>query len=137
MLKLWQHIEKCQNRYDDYMKLKWNEMDLGEMEDQIKKMRTGLNPIKVQDRKCNTFVGIAEEIKRWGIFIPLISDMKHDSMNTPDGRHWKKVKDTLKQDFSVDDSLELKLLWLLRLFDYKDTIEEICEIAKNEAKMDK
>ena len=100
-------------------------------------MRTGLNPIKVQDRKCNTFTGIAEEIKRWGIFIPLISDMKHDSMNTPDGRHWKKVKDTLKQEFTVDDNLELKLLWLLRLFDYKDTIEEICEIAKNEAKMEK
>ena len=39
-------------------------------------MRTGLNPIKVQDRKCNTFVGIADEIKRWGIFIPLISDMQ-------------------------------------------------------------
>ena len=58
-------------------------------------------------------------------------------MNTPDGRHWKKVKETLKQDFSVDDNLELKLLWLLRLFDYKDTIEEVCEIAKNEAKMDK
>ena len=100
-------------------------------------MRTGLNPIKVQDRKCNTFAGIADQIKRWGIFIPLISDMKHDSMNTPDGRHWKKVKDTLKQDFNVDDKLELKLLWLLRLFDYKDTIEESCEIAKNEAKMDK
>lgn len=33
MLKLWQHIKKCQDRYDDYMKLKWSEMDLGEMED--------------------------------------------------------------------------------------------------------
>ena len=60
MLKLWQHIKKCQDRYDEYMKLKWSEMDLGEMEDEIKKMRTGLNPIKVQDRKCNTFAGIAD-----------------------------------------------------------------------------
>lgn len=100
-------------------------------------MRTGLNPIKVADRKCNTFTGIQEEIKRWSIFIPMISDLKHDSMITPDGRHWKKVKDTVKQDFSVDDNLQLKLLWYLRLYDYKETIEEICEIAKNEAKMDK
>jgi hypothetical protein len=29
------------------------------------------------------------------------------------------------------------LLWNYRLFDYKETIEEVCEIAKNEAKMDK
>ena len=58
MMKLWQHIEKCQNRYDDYMKLKWTGMDIGEMQDEVKKMRTGLNPIKVADRKCNTFTGI-------------------------------------------------------------------------------
>ena len=98
-------------------------------------MRTGLQPIKVQDRKCMTFVGIANEIKQWSIFVPMISDLKHGSMITPDGRHWKKVKETVKQEFEVNDELELKLLWLLRLFDYKDTIEEICEIAKNEAKM--
>jgi hypothetical protein len=58
-------------------------------------------------------------------------------MITPDGRHWKKVKDTVKQEFKVDQNLELSLLWNYRLFDYKETIEEICEIAKNEAKMDK
>jgi hypothetical protein len=53
----------------------------------------------------------------------MITDLKHDSMITPDARHWKKVKETVKQDFVVDENLELKLLWLLRLFDYKETIE--------------
>jgi dynein heavy chain, axonemal len=67
----------------------------------------------------------------------MITDLKHESMITPDERHWAKVKDTVKQKFTVDDNLELKLLWNLRIFDYKDTIEEICEIAKNEAKMEK
>ena len=52
----------------------------------------------------------------------MISDLKHESMITPDGRHWKKVKETVKQDFKVDDNLELKLLWYFRLFDYKETI---------------
>lgn len=99
-------------------------MDINEVEDEIKKMRQGLQPIKISDRKCSAFVGISNEIKRWSIFIPLISDLKHDSMITPDGRHWKKVKDTLKQDFTVGDNLELSLLWNLRLFDYKDTVEE-------------
>ena len=94
-------------------------MDLNEMEDIVKKMRQKLQPIKIADRKCNTFVGISEEIKRWSIFIPMVSDLKHDSMITPDGRHWKKVKDTVKQDFEVGDSLPLKLIWNLRLFDYK------------------
>jgi len=30
------------------------------MEDEIKKMRTGLQPIKIADRRCNTFIGISE-----------------------------------------------------------------------------
>lgn len=90
-------------------------------------MRTGLQPIKIADRKCNTFVGISEDIKRWSIFIPMITDLKHDSMNTKDERHWKKVKDTVKQkDLVIDQNLELNKLWYLRLFDYKDIIEEIC-----------
>jgi len=123
MYKLWEHIKKCQDRFDEYMQLKWNDMDINEMEEQVKKMRTGLQPIKIADRKCNTFVGISEEIKRWGIFIPMIADLKHESMTTPDNRHWTKVCDTLKQSFAVDNSLELKKLWNLRIFDYKDTIE--------------
>ena len=137
MKKLWEHIEKCQKRFDDYLDLKWSEMDINELEDEIKKMRQGLQPIKITDRKCGAFLGISNEIKKWSIFTPLIGDLKHDSMFTPDSRHWKKVKDTLKQDFTVGENLELSLLWNLRLYDYKDTIEEITEIAKNEAKMEK
>ena len=93
-------------------------------------MRQGLQPIKITDRKCGAFLGISNEIKKWSIFIPLIGDLKHDSMFTPDSRHWKKVKDTLKQDFTVGDSLALSLLWNLRLYDFKDIIEEITEIAE-------
>ena len=30
------------------------------MEDLVKRMRQGLQPIKIADRKCNTFLGITE-----------------------------------------------------------------------------
>lgn len=49
----------------------------------------------------------------------MISDLKHESMITPDGRHWRKVKDTVKQEFEVGDSLGLRKIWDLKLFDYK------------------
>ncbi len=67
------------------------------MEDDIKKLRQGLTPIKISDRKCNAFMGITDDIKRWGNFVPMITDLKNDSMITPDGRHWKKVKGQLNQ----------------------------------------
>lgn len=137
MKKLWEHILKCQDQFEDFLKLKWSQMDVNEMEDIVKKLRQGLQPIKISDRKCNTFVGVSEEIKRWAIFIPMVTDLKHESMVTPDERHWKKVKSTVNREFTVNDNLPLSLVWEVRLFDYKETIEEICEIAKNEAKMDK
>jgi len=28
MEKLWEHIKKCQDRFDEYMKLKWTQMDV-------------------------------------------------------------------------------------------------------------
>lgn len=58
MKKLWEHIKKCQDQFDQFLKLKWDGMDLNEMEDLVKKMRQGLQPIKIADRKCNTFLGI-------------------------------------------------------------------------------
>jgi hypothetical protein len=33
-----------------------------------------------------------EEIKRWAIFLPLLAELKDNSMNVEDGRHWAKVK---------------------------------------------
>jgi len=35
----------------------------------------------------------------------MISDLKHDSMTVKDDRHWAKVKQTVKQDFVVDQNL--------------------------------
>lgn len=81
------------------------------MEDNIKRMRQGLQPIKIADRKCNTFTGVTEEIKKWSIFIPLISDLKHESMITADKRHWNKVRTTVNRQFEVDKNLSLNLLW--------------------------
>lgn len=58
MKKLWEHIKKCQDQFDLFLKLSWDNLDLNDMEDTVKKIRQGLQPIKIADRKCNTFLGI-------------------------------------------------------------------------------
>ena len=137
MLKLWQHIKTCQAKFDSYMGLKWATIEVGNIEDEIKKLRNGLQPIKISDRKCSSFVGISNDIKNWSTFIPMVSDLKDPSMDVADERHWKKVKDAVKRDFNLNNNLELKEIWDLKLFDIKDQIEEITDQAKNELKMDK
>ena len=55
-----------------------------EMDDEVKRLFKELKDMKC-DKKCNTYMGIVEEIKKWVVFLPLISDLRDDSMRD---RHW-------------------------------------------------
>lgn len=100
MEKLWIHIKNCQEKFNRYLQLKWNDVNTNDIEDEVKKMRMGLQPIKVSDRKCGAFVGISADIKNWGIFIPMVTDLKDPSMeDLKDDRHWSKVKAAVKKNF--------------------------------------
>jgi dynein heavy chain len=107
------------------------------MEDEIKKFRKFLIDMKGIDKRSNVFTGISDDLRKWATFIPLLSELKDPSMNTSDSRHWKEVKAVVKQDFNIGDEMELEVIWNLKLFDYKDRIEEITEQAKQELKMEK
>lgn len=48
-------------------------------------------------------------------------------MITDDERHWKKLKELVGKEFTVDDNLILQVVWDLELYLYKDGIEEICD----------
>lgn len=62
------------------------------MDDEIKKFRKFLTDMKGIDKRSNVFMGIADDLKKWATFIPLLLELKDPAMNTPDGRHWKDVK---------------------------------------------
>lgn len=134
---LWEHIKKCEGRFGDYKKYKWAEVNPDEMEDEINKLMKFLKEMRGIDKRSNVFMGINDDLKKWKTFIPLLNDLKDPSMSTSDGRHWKEVKAVVKQDFAIGDEMELEVIWNLKMFDYKDRIEEIAEQAKQELKMEK
>jgi len=100
------------------------------MEDEVKSLRKQLLEIKGIDRKSNTFLGINEDIKKWATFMPLLNELKDPSMIVEDGRHWKKVKTLVQQEFEVDDSLFIQKIWDMKLFNFKDEIEDVTDTAK-------
>ena len=79
------------------------------------------------DKRSNAFVGISEDLRKWATFIPLLTELKAPAMRTEDNRHWKEVRTLVKQDFEIGDNMELEVIWNLKLFDFKDRIEEITE----------
>jgi dynein heavy chain len=122
---------------DEFKKMKWGDINSMDMEDEIKKLRKALTDLRGIDKRSNAFVGITDELKKWATFLPLLGELKDPSMTTEDHRHWKKLKDLVKKEFEVTPTLELEVIWDLKLFDFKDGIEDITDQSKQELKMEK
>jgi len=112
---------------DEFKKMKWGDINSMDMEDDIKKLRKALTDLRGIDKRSNAFVGINDELKKWATFLPLLGELKDPSMTTEDRRHWKKLKDLVKKEFEVTPTLELEVIWDLKLFDFKDGIEDITD----------
>ena len=125
--KLWQRIEISEKVMDEFKKMKWGDINSMDMEDDIKKLRKALTDLRGIDKRSNAFVGINDELKKWATFLPLLGELKDPSMTTEDRRHWKKLKDLVKKEFEVTPTLELEVIWDLKLFDFKDGIEDITD----------
>lgn len=67
------------------------------------------------DKKCNSYLGIQDEVKKWLVFLPLIAELRDDAMRD---RHWKMIKDKVQKDFEIDDNLFLKDVFNLNLNKY-------------------
>jgi dynein heavy chain len=58
------------------------------MEDEVKKLQKTLKDMKC-DKRCNAYLGIIDEIKKWLIFLPLIAELADKDMRD---RHWNDLK---------------------------------------------
>ena len=85
------------------------------------------------DKKCNAYGGILEEIKKWLKFIPLVESLRDPAMRV---RHWDLIRDMVKSNFVLDDNTKLKDIYDLELGKIGDDIEEVCDQAKQEKKME-
>ena len=101
--KLWQRIEVSEKAFDEYKIMKWGNINTMDMEDEIKRLRKALIDLRGIDKRSNAYLGITEQFKNWATFLPLLGELKDPSMNSSDGRHWKKIKDTVKKEFEVND----------------------------------
>jgi len=133
MKLLWDHIELCQNTFDEFMKTKWEQTEPIEQEDQVKKLMKTLKDMKV-DKKANAYNGILDEIKKWLNFLPLIQELRDPSMRE---RHWDSIREKVQVQFVIDENLYLKNIYELNLNKYKEDVEEITDQARQEAKMEK
>lgn len=71
------------------MDAKWIDTNPFDMEEDVKNVFKKLRDLKA-DKRCNAYLGIQDEIKKWLVFLPLIGELRNDAMRD---RHWKAIKD--------------------------------------------
>lgn len=115
------------------MTSKWVKSNPTEMEDDVKNKFKALKEMRC-DKKCNAYIGIQEDIKKWLVFLPLITELRDPAMRP---RHWAALKVKVQKDFTVDDNLILREVYNLNLNKYQEDVEEISDQARQESKMEK
>lgn len=133
MNKLWDHISVCIAQFEGYMTAKWLETKPFDMEEEVKGLQKSGKELKV-DKKCNAYLGVMEEIKKWLVFLPLIAELRDESMRD---RHWAALKKEIQKDFNLDDKLTLRDVFNLNLNSHAEAVEEITDQSKQEARMEK
>ena len=108
------------------MSSKWVKSNPGDMEDDVKNRFKALKEMRC-DKKCNAYIGIQEEIKKWLVFLPLIADLRDPAMRE---RHWTSLKNKVQKDFNVDENLLLRDVYNLNLNKYQEDVEEITDQAR-------
>ena len=130
---LWQFTEDCLEQFQKYREAKWVETNPFDIEEEVKKLFKNLKDMKC-DKKCNAYLGILEDIKKWLVFLPLIAELRDQSMRD---RHWQAIKTIVKKDFTVDDHLTLRDVFALNLNSVPADVQEVTDQARQEAKMEK
>lgn len=133
MQDLWDHIAECQLIFKRYMDNTWEATKTDEMEEEVKRLERVLKAMKV-DKKCNAYIGLIEEIKKWLKFLPLCGQLRDPSMRD---RHWDMIRKKVKSNFVIDANLKLVDIYNLELGKISEDVEEITDQANQEAKMEK
>ena len=133
MKVLWDQIYKLETLFASWLDNSWSNTRPFDMEDEAKKHMKNLKDMKV-DKKSAAYLGINDEIKKWLIFLPLIADLRDESMRP---RHWNAVRKKVGVEFDDPEKLSLKDIFALNLNKYQDDVSEIADQAKQEAKMEK
>jgi dynein heavy chain len=136
--RLWSHIHKTNDLFKTYLDVSWAKVNASDMQEEVKAYNKELTMLKGIDRKSNVFQGISSEIKNWSLFLPIIEELKKDSMTVPDNRHWKKFQTIIGKDFTLTPETPLRTLWEFEIYagKFKEQIEELAEQAIQERKIE-
>lgn len=136
MTTLWDIIEAALDFYKESRTALWAEVKAEDLEDEAKRLMKITKACNKNIRWCKAYQGIDAANKNFMNTVPLISALHHPSMRL---RHWGYLMKTTGKDFTPpmeDPNMTLGSILSLNLHEYAADVEEICDQALKEAKME-
>ena len=138
MDKLWRVTDDLEKHIKRCRALKWMSLDLDAVEEGTKKQAKAVKQQVPKDvRFCEAYKSITKIINDFVNTVPLIQMMAAKCMHP---RHWDAIKEATGYSFTApyeDDDVLLGTILDLRLHEHMADIEEICDRASKEDKMEK
>jgi len=135
---LWDSVALVNSYYSAWNDLKWVEIETEGMEDINKALRQELRVMDKRIRQeIKAYEGLRDLVTDMGVIIPVIGDLRSDSMRI---RHWDQIKTICKVedlDTSKINDLSFKNLMSMHLADYVDNVTDIVDASQKEAKIEK
>jgi len=129
---LWAFEQMRMELTEDFLNSRFFEVKPMDMEDEIKGLGKKLRDVKV-DRKCDAYLGIADVLKKWTTFCPLVGELRDPALRQ---RHWTQLMTFTGKSVTIDNKLLLRDMWNMELHKTPDAVEEAADQAKQEAKME-
>lgn len=136
MTKLWDAMEGLNTFIDESRKVKWKDMNTEELEDGSKNQVKYVKNLHKCVKWSKAYIAADKVSKDFFNTIPLVVQLGAKSMRP---RHWDALKVATKKDFTPpyeDENLLLGGILNLNLHEFSNDVEEICDQAAKEQKME-
>ena len=114
----------------------WRELVIEDIEDGSKAQLKKLSGLKKTVKKTGLYIDVSKNIKNFINTIPLIAALRSPSMRP---RHWELLRKATGKEFvppHEDEDLQLGGLLSLNLHEFNTDVEEICDQATKEEKIE-
>ena len=138
LVRLWDVDKKLEEFICASGNTQWNRVNSEELELAGKGQLKSLKTISKSIRWCKAYQGLDQKCKNFLTVIPLISQLGGESMRH---RHWHMLKKVTSGESSIlpceSDEVLLSNILDLHLHNFVNEVEEICDQAMKEEKMEK
>ena len=131
---MWDAVDSFLTYQEECRNSLWVEADASAMEEETKSMMKAIKGTNKEIKWCDAYKSVEIQVKNSTKTWPLISALHHPSMRP---RHWKSLIEKTGRKLIFDDpDLELGHVLDLQLHEFDGDVEEICDQAQKEEKME-